>query len=57
MLYTVAFNQDNTAFNKDAVAFTSQAQAQDFMKQQIAADANLAKQLHVIPQVEMQGAE
>lgn len=56
-LYTVAFNGDNTAFNDDAMAFTSQVQAQDFMKQQIAGDGNLAKQLHVIPQVEMQRAE
>ncbi len=56
-LYTVAFNEDNTAFNEQAVAFSSQAQAQDFMNQQIAGDANLAKKLHVIPQVEMQESE
>jgi len=55
-LYTVAFNNNNAAFSKDAVGFTSQAQALDFMKQKIAKDANLAKQLHVIPQVEMQKA-
>ena len=54
--YTVAFNHDNTAFNGQAINFTSQTQAQDFMKRQIACDANLAKQLHVIPQVEMQEA-
>ncbi len=53
-LYTVAFAHDNTAFSDEAIAFTSQAQAQEFLKQQIAADANLARQLHVIPQVEMQ---
>ena len=56
ILYTVAFNHDNTAFNEDAMAFTSQVQAQEFMKQQVVADANRAKQLHVIPQVEMQEA-
>ena len=53
-LYTVAFNHDNTAFSDDAMAFTSQVQAQEFMNQQIAGDANLANQIHVIPQVEMQ---
>ncbi len=55
-LYTVAFNSDNSAFNDDAMAFTSQAKAEDFMKQQIATEANLMKQLHVIPQVEMRRA-
>jgi hypothetical protein len=55
-LYTVAFDHDNTAFNDDAMAFSSQVQAQEFMNQQIAGDANLAQQLHVIPQVEMQRA-
>jgi hypothetical protein len=56
-LYVVAHNEDNTPFHEDAIGFTSQTQAQEFLKQQIAADANLAKQLHVIPQVEMQRAE
>jgi hypothetical protein len=56
-LYTVAYNQDNTAFNEDAMSFTSQVEAQEFMNQQVVSDANLAQQLHVIPQVEMQRAE
>lgn len=56
-LFGVAFNQDNTAFNDEAKAFTSQAQAEDYMKQQVAADANLAKQIQVIPRVEMQEVE
>jgi hypothetical protein len=56
-LYTVAFNHDNTAYRAEAMSFTSQVQAQEYMNQQIAADANLAKQLHVIPQVEMQSVE
>jgi hypothetical protein len=55
--YAVAFNSDNMAFNEEAVNFTSQVQAQEFMQQQVAADPNLAKELHVIPQVEMQGVE
>lgn len=56
-LYGVAYNHDNSAFNGGAMAFTSQVQAMQFMNEQIAGDANLAQQLHVIPQVEMQGAE
>jgi hypothetical protein len=56
-LYGVAFNSDNSAFNEAAMGFTSQAQAQEFMNQQVTGDANLATQLHVIPQVEMQRSE
>lgn len=55
--YAVTFNSDNTAFNEAAVNFTSQVQAQEFMRQQVAADPTLARELHVIPQVEMQGVE
>ncbi|MFW5941901.1 MAG: DUF6603 domain-containing protein, partial [Chloroflexota bacterium] len=55
--YAVTFNSDNTAYNQEALNFTSQVQAEEFMKQQVATDPNLAKELHVIPQVEMQGAE
>jgi hypothetical protein len=55
-LYGVAFNQDNTPFSAQAVNFTSQVQAEEYMKQEIATDAKLATQLHVIPQVEMQEA-
>lgn len=55
-LYGVVFNHDNSAFNAQAINFTSQVQAEEFMRQQIAADGNLVKQLHVIPQVEMQEA-
>lgn len=57
IMYTVAFTEDNTAFSGDDMTFTSQAQAQDFMQQQIAGDANLATQLHVIPEMEMQRTE
>lgn len=55
-LYSVAFNHNNNAFNERSINFTSQVQAEEFMRQHIGADANLAKQLHVIPQVEMQKA-
>jgi hypothetical protein len=54
-LYGVAFMSDNTAFNGASINFVSQAQAEDFLREQVAGDANLAKELHVIPQVEMQG--
>jgi len=53
-LYSVAFTEDNTAYAESAMSFTSQVQAQEYMNQQIAGDANLAQQIHVIPQVEMQ---
>ncbi|NOY15593.1 MAG: hypothetical protein GXP23_01430, partial [Gammaproteobacteria bacterium] len=56
IFYTVAINKNNTAFSEDAMDFSSQVQAQEFMNQQIAGDANLKKELHVIPQVEMQRA-
>jgi len=53
-LYVVAHNEDNTPYQGNAIGFTSQALAQEYMSQQVAIDGNLAKQLHVIPQVEMQ---
>ncbi len=53
-LYGVAFTSDNTAFSGESMNFTSMAQAQDYMQQQVAGDANLARELHVIPQVEVQ---
>lgn len=56
-LYAVARSEDNSPFGEQAVEFTSQAQAQEFLKQQIASDGNLAKQLHVIPLVELQRKE
>lgn len=55
-LYGVAYNHDNSAYNAQAMNFTSQVQAEEFMRQQIAANGKLARQLHVIPQVEMQEA-
>jgi len=56
ILYGVAKNSDNTAYSTGSIKFTSQAQAEDYLKQQVSRDANLAEQLHVIPQVEMQEA-
>ncbi len=54
MLYGVAFNHDNTAYSALAMNFASQVQAEEFMREQVRTDARLAKQLHVIPQVEME---
>ena len=56
ILYGVANNSDNTAYSAESINFTSQAQAGDYLKQQVSKNANLAEQLHVIPQVEMQEA-
>lgn len=55
-LYGVASNSDNTAFSESSINFTSQVQAEDYLRKQVKNDANLADQLHVIPQVEMQEA-
>lgn len=54
--YAVALNSDNTAYEATAIDFSSQAKAIDYMNKKVAADPNLAKQLHVIPQVELQRA-
>jgi hypothetical protein len=51
--YTVAFQSNNTAFANDAVSFHSEASARDYMDRQIATDASLADEIHVIPSFEM----
>ncbi|WP_430931791.1 DUF6603 domain-containing protein [Saccharicrinis sp. 156] len=50
--YSVAFNEDNTAVDP-AVSFTSQAEADQFMNDQIQNNPALASQLHVIPNTEL----
>ena len=52
--YAVASQMDNKAFN--GAAFTSEAQAREYMNQQIAANPNLKEALHVIPQHELNPA-
>ena len=53
--YAVALNHDNTAYRGTASVFASEAMAREFMHRQIAADANLAETLHVIPAFELNG--
>lgn len=52
-LYSVAFNTNNRPIEAAAVAFTSQAKATEYMQQQILRDPNLASDLHVIPNTEV----
>lgn len=47
--YTVALQSTNRAFSPESAGFASQAQAREYMLQQIQSDANLTEQLHVIP--------
>lgn len=51
--YTVANVRDNTPFAADALKFGSEAQAREYMAQQIITDPNLARNLHVIPRYEV----
>lgn len=53
--YVVASNADNSAFSAEA-KFTSQAKANDFMREQINRDPKLAEGLHVIRATEMRKA-
>ena len=54
--YGVASVEDNSAFNSNTINFSSYTAAQEYINQQVAADPNLKKQLHVIPSVEIQQA-
>ncbi|HOY05857.1 MAG TPA: hypothetical protein PLO67_10675 [Saprospiraceae bacterium] len=49
--YVVAFSSNNAAFTDQAV-FSSEAQAREFLRTQVAAKPALQEQLHVIPQFE-----
>jgi hypothetical protein len=51
--YSVANVTDNKAFNTEAAIFSSQAQAMEYMQQQVSADPNLKESLHVVPQHEL----
>ncbi len=53
--YGVAHMADNTLLHTDAT-FTSQAMAQQFLQQQLAADPSLSGTLHVIPSYEVNGS-
>ncbi|HMJ46130.1 MAG TPA: DUF6603 domain-containing protein [Ferruginibacter sp.] len=51
--YTVAFQANNKAYDNTA-GFTSEMMAQSFMQEQIAKDPSLKKNIHVIPNYELQ---
>ncbi len=51
--YSVAFQSNNKAFNSTAM-FDSEMEANTFLSQQINADPNLKKDLHIIPNYELQ---
>ncbi|CAL1519324.1 DUF6603 domain-containing protein [Chitinophaga sp. MM2321] len=54
--YAVANVMNNKAYNAGAAAFASEAQAREFMQQQLLTDPNLGDALHVIPQNELNTA-
>jgi hypothetical protein len=51
--YTVANNKDNKPINKKATNFTSFASAEEFMNEQIAKQQEMAENIHVIPNNEV----
>lgn len=54
--YAVAFNRNNQAFDGSAVSFSSEAQAQEFLNQQINQNASLRGNLHIIANHELNTA-
>jgi len=54
--FTVAFNSNNTPMSAASASFSSQAKAQAFMQQQMAASPELEGSLHVIPHFEVNTA-
>ena len=51
--FAVAFQSNNQVFHPEAAAFLSQAQAQDYISNAVAANPSLEGTLHVIPQFEV----
>jgi hypothetical protein len=51
--FAVALQTTNQVFHPEAAAFLSQARAQDYIAQAVAADPSLEGSLHVIPQFEV----
>jgi len=51
--FAVALQSNNQAFHPEASAFLSQAQAQDYISNAVAANPSLEGTLHVIPQFEV----
>src|SRR6185295_14123097 len=54
--YMVALQSNNQAFSVESTSFHSEASARDFMNRQVANDATLADQVHVIPSSERAAA-
>lgn len=52
-LFTVAFQNNNKAFDSHAT-FSSEMEAESFMKEKIRVNPDLKKQIHIIPQYELQ---
>ncbi len=52
-LYTVAFQNNNKAFNAGST-FSSEMEAQSFMQDKISSNPSLKKQIHIVPQFELQ---
>lgn len=51
--FVVARQADNGAFASDSVAFRSESSAREYLRAQVANDASLADEIHVIPSFEM----
>lgn len=51
--YTVAFTGNNKAFNAQST-FSTEAEAQRYMQEQLTANPKLKKQIHIVPQFELQ---
>lgn len=51
--YSVAYIETNAPINENAKQFTSQAEAMDFLKEQIGNNAHAAQQMHIIPNTEI----
>jgi hypothetical protein len=45
--------QDNTPYATESASFSTEALAREYMQQQIAQNPKLAKDLHIIPQYEV----
>lgn len=54
--FSVANLADNKAFSEEAMTFESEALAQEYVKNVVAGDPNMADSLHVIPQSELNTA-
>jgi hypothetical protein len=51
--FTVANTNNNKAYRAESASFASEALAREYLRKQTVADPNLAEQLHVIPQTEV----